>query len=563
MRLSAKFIVLFLVCLISSMIVDIKGKAYDKLVVFSSDDLFRKAQSYESVSPDTALICYSVIDSRYNKNMNVREKSQCVDALVNKGNIYLYYYFNLAGAYECFSRAEEIAEENAMMVPAINMKLGILYQTFCDPLIDYEASQLALANYRKGLRDAIDVGDMKVADVIVSNLVYISFITNCLDSIKPDWEIYCTHRINHPNAKFSYNKGLYKALSYHEEGHYQECIAIFDSLISYLPKEDEFIRYRLAAYLHQSKAMMDAGDYKRALINLALPLSVVEKESIKDLMMDTYEMLAQCSRHLNNEKEALEYENRGLKLRDSLINYSQLSRLNEIKTGRDLRKVEARIAEIETKRKNQQKILLLTAVFSGIVLVLIAILYSRNKRLRQSNRALYAKNLEIIGQNEKEREMRIEYERRIEDINGRIDDCESEEDDKIANERKYKNSPLDDNHKSELLESVKKVMDSFDEYLHPDFTIDRLSEMVGSKSKLVSQVINEKAGCNFNNFINEYRIREACVRINDVEKYGNLTLDAISKSVGFRARSSFFKAFKSVTGLTPSEFIKIARQKES
>ena len=72
--------------------------------------------------------------------------------------------------------------------------------------------------------------------------------------------------------------------------------------------------------------------------------------------------------------------------------------------------------------------------------------------------------------------------------------------------------------------------------------------------KKVSQVINEKAGCNFNNLINEYRIKEACRRMNDTEQYGKYTIEAISTSVGFKSRSTFLLQFKRVTGLTPSEY---------
>ena len=47
----------------------------------------------------------------------------------------------------------------------------------------------------------------------------------------------------------------------------------------------------------------------------------------------------------------------------------------------------------------------------------------------------------------------------------------------------------------------------------------------------------------------------------DSSRYGNLTIEGIAHSVGFKARSSFFIAFKENTGMTPSEYMKIARSK--
>lgn len=65
-------------------------------------------------------------------------------------------------------------------------------------------------------------------------------------------------------------------------------------------------------------------------------------------------------------------------------------------------------------------------------------------------------------------------------------------------------------------------------------------------------MINQLTGNNFNTFINEYRIKEACKRISDRDNYGNMTLEAIANSVGFKSVNSFRTAFKKVTGLFPS-----------
>lgn len=46
--------------------------------------------------------------------------------------------------------------------------------------------------------------------------------------------------------------------------------------------------------------------------------------------------------------------------------------------------------------------------------------------------------------------------------------------------------------------------------------------------------------------------------MSDREHYGNLTIEAISQGVGFKLRASFISAFKKFTGLTPSQFLKIA-----
>ena len=92
-----------------------------------------------------------------------------------------------------------------------------------------------------------------------------------------------------------------------------------------------------------------------------------------------------------------------------------------------------------------------------------------------------------------------------------------------------------------------------------DFTVDSLAEIIGEKKYLVSQTINDCFSMNFNNYLADYRIKEACRRLTDRENYGHLTIEAISEDLGFKSRSNFTTQFKRITGLTPTEFIKMAK----
>ena len=51
-------------------------------------------------------------------------------------------------------------------------------------------------------------------------------------------------------------------------------------------------------------------------------------------------------------------------------------------------------------------------------------------------------------------------------------------------------------------------------------------------------------------------------RLIDFENYGNLTIEAIVSDLGFKSRSTFSKTFKRITGLTPSEFQRIAAEEK-
>ena len=96
-----------------------------------------------------------------------------------------------------------------------------------------------------------------------------------------------------------------------------------------------------------------------------------------------------------------------------------------------------------------------------------------------------------------------------------------------------------------------------------DFSLDKLSNLVNSNSKYVSQVINETYHKNFNSFVNEYRIREARRRLTDIEQYGNYTIQTISESVGYKSSTTFINVFRKITGITPSMYQRMVREQKN
>lgn len=481
--------------------------------------------------------------------------------MIYKWQICYYHNYDFASAYENLSKAQEIAEDSGLIFPKIDLNLGILYQTISEQCDDPGAAVTAFGSYRKGFRDALSSSDVALQDVLASNLVHLAFLIDSLEVISPDLSKYRVLGDRERDFKYKYNIKQYEGLKLLKNKDYEGADRKFDSLIMIGTNHYVNIRYEIGGLLYKAMVKMAQGDYQRAINILYPPLQQVEAEGIKDIQIELYDRLAECYRKMGEPILAIEYENKGLRLNDSLVNYSQLSRLEEVNSGRNLRKYQERLAVIEAERKMQRVVMMVIAVFLMVVCALLVVLFNRNRRLNQSNKVLYDKNIDILRQSEKELETRKEYERRLEEMAARevVVVTEEKTPKEKPSETKYKGSRLDESDKTELINAVLGVMNSTDEYLQPDFSVDRLAELAGSKSKLVSQVINERQGCNFNSFVNEYRIREACRRISDIDRYGKLTLDAISKSVGFRARSSFFTAFKAVTGLTPSEFQKIAR----
>ena len=104
-------------------------------------------------------------------------------------------------------------------------------------------------------------------------------------------------------------------------------------------------------------------------------------------------------------------------------------------------------------------------------------------------------------------------------------------------------------YKSILLDYIKEK----EVYKDHDITLGRLAKELSMTPHLLSQIINEQFSCNFNDFINSYRIEEAKLMLADKGK-NNFTIASIAYDCGFNTLSAFNTAFKKFTGLTPSQF---------
>ena len=76
--------------------------------------------------------------------------------------------------------------------------------------------------------------------------------------------------------------------------------------------------------------------------------------------------------------------------------------------------------------------------------------------------------------------------------------------------------------------------------------------MVHKPSQYVSQTLSQQLGTTFFDFINGARIDDAKQMLVDTDES---VLD-IALTIGFNSRSSFYKAFKQFTGVTPSQYRK-------
>lgn len=127
---------------------------------------------------------------------------------------------------------------------------------------------------------------------------------------------------------------------------------------------------------------------------------------------------------------------------------------------------------------------------------------------------------------------------------------------------KYYKSTLTDEQAEENLARLLELMETEKLYLEGELKLSDVAENLGVSSNNLSQIINEKLGKNFYDFVNEYRVETAKTLLVNPKKQ-HLTLLAIAFESGFNSKSSFNSVFKKQCGLTPTEYKKSVIESET
>lgn len=125
----------------------------------------------------------------------------------------------------------------------------------------------------------------------------------------------------------------------------------------------------------------------------------------------------------------------------------------------------------------------------------------------------------------------------------------------VFRKEKYHYSTLNEVLKDTILSSlISYMMSGGKPFLDREITLLKVAEKLKVNPQHLSQVINEKTGLNFHDYINSFRVEAAKLILVSTE-YKKLTIEAIANKVGFNSKSPFNVAFKKHTGITPSQFV--------
>ena len=101
-------------------------------------------------------------------------------------------------------------------------------------------------------------------------------------------------------------------------------------------------------------------------------------------------------------------------------------------------------------------------------------------------------------------------------------------------------------------ELICHVLDYIEAHYREDIGLERIAQEFGYEYHYLSRILNKKYNIRFKQILNEYRVEQA-IRLLETK---DSTMTEIAMQCGFQSIRSFNEVFRSITGQTPSDYIK-------
>lgn len=529
-------------------------QTYIQLSRLPSDSLCNMGHRFSLTTEGArdAIMCFSIAASRYRKDMSEKDKQLCIDASLGEWAAYFNNFYDVGRLFEILARTEDIARQIATPQPRLWFYYGLVNETLYDETRYAVYGKRAQVFYARAFRQNARMPRPKgtLMDMLVSNMLLLYYKRGSMPDMRQMYNEYAAMHLQDQNSHVrAFNIGTYKGLCALVNKDYREARRQFEAVAKVIPNDANYARYRYISALNIASAYAAEGLYAEAVRRMAPADAIARTESLTDCRLEVYARLSEWYEKAGQKDKSLEYGIKHYHLKDSLLNFQQASKVSAIEFASQIDRLEEQQVEAAYARRIQNVLLWCVLVVAIVSLSFSVVIKRRNVQLRQRNRKLYQRNAEIMNMQSESRALAEQYRQRVKSLEeGRREPAKG-----------FKPCSMDDNSIDQVAENIMKVIEEDGMGFQPDLSVQVLADAIHVKYKVISEVVHEKWGSNFNTFVNTWRVREVCKRI-DSMKYDYLSMDGLMAGVGFKSRATFIASFKRVTGLKPSEYQRIARE---
>ncbi len=514
---------------------------YNRLSTLSITELMARGQYFlqEKMMVDSALVCYSIVSNReHDKKLNREELHLIARAKNNLGYIYGAHYYDYPKSYENLNRAIQLSEEYGFddISSYAYMNLASTMKGRNDLFGDDSFSTEVFENTKMAFNKAVQAKEWNVAVTCLFNALAMMNENDDIHSIKSELDRFERLQSIDSIEMWQCTRMFCEGVQAYYAGQYQQ------ALDYYVKMEHEAHRLLtnrqqciLMAMNQQSVVFAAMHRYQDAIAILKKIERIAQETGLESDLIDAYHSMVDVYNAMGNHQQASTFEYKYLKARDEFIKKSNAEKLEKARFLDEMRRVNDQVAVIDQKRERAHQLSLMMSVIAAIILLALVLLVRSYLKQRNYIRHLYEKNVQLLATSEVIPQSTVV---------GSVEPNELHDE----SAPKYQGTTLDQESKERLFARIKQVMDDIHIICQPDY-------------KYVSQVVNEYYGKSFKQVLNEQRVREACRQLNDTEQFGHLTIEAIAANLGFNSRSNFTVTFKRITGISPSVFLKMAKDK--
>ena len=496
------------------------------------------------LEPDSAIAFFTLASARYDESMSAGDARECAASVINIGYVWLFMHNNAEQAYPWIVRGIEMCEAHGL-----DELLPVAYNYQAKIQVSYGDKDKAMTLYRKAFDGAVRSGEQWSVIMMYTDLLACAWQYDALASIQPDMGRFEQFKLQKgPLSELS--RSMHLGMKSLLKGEYPAAERYFRQAEQQNDAVSGKERGTVQNLMFLADAMWRGGRRENAVTQMRAAASLMERYDCPDLSAPINGHLQQYYTAMGKKDSATYFQMRDLMIRDSVFNSGRYGRIRDMETSRIINRYDQDLKAVAAERDRERLTVLFVGGIALIVVIAAVVIVSKNRRLSRANRELYLRNMEIL-----ERPV-------IQPTAPKSVPAPDAPTPTGTHEPAQESTNDSDSRLADLMDRVHSVLESNREVYDPEFTINRLAELTDSKSKYVSQAINDIVGKDFRTLIADIRMREACRLLSEEAVNGRLTVAAIAAEVGYKSRTHFSKVFKEVTGMTPSEFLKQARRSQ-
>ena len=175
----------------------------------------------------------------------------------------------------------------------------------------------------------------------------------------------------------------------------------FNEAIPILKESQDW--YSASVYIAELGAVFQKeGKFALAERQYLEAFSLAEANGLKEQVRDISRMLTSLYEEKRSHAEALKFQKIYQKYQDSLVNKTNIQKLEQLKSGYEIEKRESEIGILHIENSNQKRWVIALTIGVLLFVFLAYLLFRGNKKIRQTNKELFNQK-EIISHKEQEK----------------------------------------------------------------------------------------------------------------------------------------------------------------